>query len=251
PTLSKDTDPWRLHEKTLHGCSLEDLVSFLTSHRTPLSHLQQEAGAHRSRFIQKMSSNDVGSGNVIKQIFQEIYLGPNLFTATYHLPASYATGEGLITRETLLIDADVFETLAAENLLALATGRPEAEATYALDHFKIRPYFSSVFSLDDCLRAEKSALAKTHKTVSLSKPHPFMLDAIAKIHAADTLQRYYIGDMPDDMLAANRSEYEYTGIGIVSASPNKANLQQALQNSGARHIIQDISELYKILVDKP
>jgi phosphoglycolate phosphatase-like HAD superfamily hydrolase len=251
PDLPQETDPGRLHEKALQGCSLEDLVRFLTSHRSPLFHLQQEAGTHHSRFIQKMSSNDVGSGNVIKQIFQEIYLGRNLFTATYHLPTSYATGEGLITRETLLIDPPVFQTLAAENLLALATGRPEAEAIYALDHFKIRPYFSSLFSLDDCLRAEKSVMAKTHKTVSLSKPHPFMLDAIAEIHAPNTMQRYYIGDMPDDMLAANRSDYGYTGIGIVTASPNKADLQQALHISGARHVIQDISELNKILVDKP
>ena len=251
PEISKEADPWRLHEKTLQGCRLEGLVNFLASHRSPLSHLQQEAGIPRSRFIQKMSSNDVGSGNVIKHIFQEIYLGRSLFKATYHLPARYATGEGLITRETLLIDPADFRTLAAGNLLALATGRPEAEATYARDHFNIRPYFSSVFSLDDCLRAEKIALVKTNKTVSLSKPHPFMLDAIAEIHAADTLQRYYVGDMPDDMLAANRSAYGYTGIGIVTASPNKANLKQALQISGARYIIQDISELYKILVDKP
>ncbi len=103
-----------------------------------------------------MSSNDVGSGNVIKQIFQEVYLGRNLFMTTYNLPANTDTGEGLITRETLLIKPADFQTFAAGNLLALATGRPEAEAEYALDHFEIRPYFSSVFSLDDCIREEKT-----------------------------------------------------------------------------------------------
>ena len=248
PNLSDETDPWLLHEKTLQGCGLQNLVDFLASHGSPLSRLHQKAGEHHSHFIQKMSSNDVGSGNVIKQIFQEIYLGRELFNTTYDLPANTDTGEGLITREKLLIEPAVFKTLAAENLLALATGRPGSEADYALDHFEIRAYFSSVFSLDDCLRQESALLEKEHKTISLSKPHPFMLDAIAEIHAHETSQRYYIGDMPDDMLAANRSGYGYTGIGIVTSAPDKTRLQKALQVSGAKHIIQDISELHKILV---
>ena len=90
------------------GVSFERLIDFLASHASPLDHLQQKAAKHRSHFIQKMSSNDVGSGNVIKQIFQEIYLGQNLFKATYNLPANTDTGEGLITRETLLIEPAVF-----------------------------------------------------------------------------------------------------------------------------------------------
>jgi HAD superfamily hydrolase (TIGR01548 family) len=250
PSLPNETDPWLLHEQMLKGCKLERLIDFLTLHGSPLDHLRQEAGKHRSSFIKKMSANDVGSGNVVKRIFQEIYLGQNLFTATYNLPARTYTGEGLINRETLLIEPAVFQTLASENLLALATGRPEAEAAYALDHFEIRPYFSSVFSLDDCLREENSILEKEHKTVSLSKPHPFMLDAIAEIHAHEASHRYYIGDMPDDMLAANRSEYGYTGIGIVTSAPDKTKLRQTLLAAGAEHVIRNVTELQEILTNK-
>ena len=195
-----------------------------------------------------MSSHDVGNGNVIKQIFQEVYLGQNLFRSTYHLPARTYTGEGLINRETLLMEPAFFQALSQENLLALATGRPGAEAEYALEHFNIRPYFSSVFSLDDCLREEAGILAKEHKTVSLSKPHPFMLDAIAGIYAHETSRRYYIGDMPDDMLAANRSAYGYTAIGTVTSAPDKTKLRQALLAAGAEHVIQNITELQKILI---
>jgi len=248
PNPTDETDPWLLREQTLKECKLEHLVDFLISQDFPLDHLRQEAGKHRSPFIQKTSSNDVGSGNVIKQIFQEIYLGQNLFTATYNLPARTYTGEGLINRETLLIEPAVFQSLASENLLALATGRPGAEAAYALDHFEIRPYFRSVFSLDDCLREENSILEKENKTVSLSKPHPFMLDAIAEIHAHDVSHRYYIGDMPDDMVAASRSEYGYTGIGIIMSAPDKTKLCQALLAAGAADVVQDITGLESIFL---
>ncbi|MDX2448157.1 MAG: HAD hydrolase-like protein [Desulfobacterales bacterium] len=247
PDLPDETDPWLLHEQTLKRCKLEGLVDFLTSEGFSLEQLHQEAGKHASPFIQKMSSNDVGTGNIVKQIFQERYLGKNLFKSTYNLPAKTHTGDGLIDRESLLIGPDVFQMLAEINLLALATGRPGAEAEYALDHFKIRPYFRSVFSLDDCLREEKSILEKENKTVSLSKPHPFMLDAIAEIHVQEAARRYYIGDMPDDMLAASRSGYAYTGIGIVTSAPDKIKLQEALLKSGADHVIQNIIALPEIL----
>jgi len=247
PDLPDGTDPWLLHEQTLKGCKLDGLVGFLTSRDFSLVQLHREAEKHASPFIQKMSSHDVSTGNIVKQIFQEIYLGKNLFKSTYNLPARVHAGDGLIDRETLLIGSDVFQTLADTNLLALATGRPGAEAEYALDHFEIRPYFRSIFSLDECLREENSILEKENKTVSLSKPHPFMLDAIAETHAQEIAHRYYIGDMPDDMLAASRSRYEYTGIGMVMSAPDKTKLQEALLKSGADHIIQSVIELQEIL----
>lgn len=247
PEPPDESDPWLLHQKTLQKCGTQNLADFLASQTSPLDHLHQIFGKYRSRFIQEMSSNDVGSGNVVKQIFQEVYLGRKLFTATYNLPAVTDTKKGLIDRERLLIEPAVFQRLATENLIAIATGRPRAEADHALDHFDIRSYFSSIFSLDDCIREESTLLAKEHKTISLSKPHPFMLDAIAEIHAHETLQRYYVGDMPDDMLAANRSAYGYTAIGIATTAPDKTKLQRALQVSGAAHIIQNIFELHTIL----
>jgi len=247
PGLPAQVDPWLLHEQTLKGCDLERLIDFLTSQDAPLNHLRQEAGKHRSQFIQKMSSNDVGSGNIVKQIFQEIYLGQNLFESTYGQPAKFYTEEGLINRESLLIEPAAFHTLADKNLLAIATGRPAAEAQYALNHFNIRPYFSSVFSLDDCLKEETRILEKKHITISLSKPHPFMLDAIVQIHANEATHRYYIGDMPDDMVAASRSEFGYKGIGMVTSAPDKTILQQVLIASGADHVINDISELLDII----
>jgi phosphoglycolate phosphatase-like HAD superfamily hydrolase len=247
PGLPTEADPWLLHEQSVKGCDLERLIEFLTSQDSPLDHLRQEVGKHRSQFIQKLSSNDVGSGNIVKQIFQEIYLGQNLYESIYDQPVKFYTEDGLINRESLLIEPVVFDMLAEKNLLALATGRPEAEVEYALNHFNIRPYFRSVFSLDDCLREETRLLEKRHHTISLSKPHPFMLDAIAQIHANETSHRYYIGDMPDDMVAASRSEHGYKGIGMVTSAPDKTKLQQALRASGADHVIHDISELLDIL----
>ena len=247
PDLSHKIDPWLLHQQTLRACNIEGLIDFLASHEYPLNTLHKKTKGHHSPFIAALSSNEVGRGNVIKQIFQEIYLGQYLFRETYHLRSSIYMGEGLINKETLLIEPAVFQSLGKENMLAIATGRPETEAEYALRHFEIRAFFSVIFSLDDCLREENNILNKEHKTISLSKPHPFMLDAIAEIHAREASQRYYIGDMPDDMLAANRSAYGYTGIGMITAASDKAKLRQALLAAGAGHVVRDTTELQKLL----
>ncbi len=74
-----------------------------------------------------------------------------------------------------------------------------------------------------------------------------MLDAIAQIYANAATHRYYIGDMPDDMVAASRSEFGYKGIGIVTSAPDKTKLQQALRASGSDHVVHEISELLDIL----
>ena len=74
-----------------------------------------------------------------------------------------------------------------------------------------------------------------------------MLDAIAEVHIDSKPKCYYIGDMPDDMTAALRSKFGYTGIGFTASAPNKKTLGQALTEAGAAHVIHDFDELPSIL----
>jgi len=240
-------DPWIIHRHVLKNADVTALVQHLSTHDTPLQYLLREKDTQRELFIQAMCANDVGTGNVIKQIFQELYLGNDLFLQTYGLPPQLHITEGLINREKLLVQPAALQKLADGNLLAIATGRPRAEAQYPLQRFKLSPYFGSVLTLDDCLRAERAIQAKDDRTVSLSKPNPFMLDAIAKPHMDYVSKCYYIGDMPDDMTAAARSKYGYTGIGFIASAPDKAMLVRALKQAGASHVIQDFDELTTIL----
>jgi len=239
--------PWSMHAYGMKHADISALIHFLSVHDAPMRRLLEENGHQNHVFIQHLSGHDVGTGNVIKQIFQEIYLGQRLFRATYHFPARVYTEDGLIDRETLLMAPALLQALAADNVLGIATGRPRAEADYPLDRFNIRPYFKSIYSLDDCLREENRILEKNHKKVARSKPHPFMLDAIATCHENSTSNRYYVGDMPDDMQAASRSRFGFKGIGISVSAPDKAGLHQALEKAGAHYIINDFHELKEIL----
>ena len=64
-----------------------------------------------------------------------------------------------------------------------------------------------------------------------------MLDAIAKACRETFAHCYYIGDMPDDMLAAARSAAKYKGIGLLSAAPDKDSLKKEMMRAGADYIV--------------
>jgi len=246
PDTGKTRDPWSRYRKTLSRCKVGRLADYLNSTEMPLTNLLKQHGKIADPFIAGLYNGDVGSGNIIKQIFQEIYLGEDLFSSTYNLTPQMYRGEGYILREKALIDRQILENLAKENILAIATGRPRAEAEYPLEHFNLKGFFKVIYSLDDCIAAERRILEETGKTVSLSKPDPFMLDSIAEAIGMGFDEYWYVGDMPDDMIAAKRSRTGFKGIGVLASATEKENLKRELNRAAADKIVDDFEALKKI-----
>jgi phosphoglycolate phosphatase-like HAD superfamily hydrolase len=247
PPVYERKDPWERYRETIRRCSVAALAEFLKSTPEPLSVLLRKSGKTKNTFIYGLYKGDVGSGNIIKRIFQEVYLGKDLFEATYGQAPRFHREEGFNQREQLLIDKHILEKLAADHILAIATGRPRAEADYPLDRFGILKYFTSVFALEDCLREEARLLKTAAKKVSLSKPHPFMLDAIAVDQKHPVAERFYIGDMPDDMIAAKKSAAGYKAVGLILAAPDKDSLTKELKRAGADYIMEDFGQLKQLI----
>jgi len=251
PEINNGQDPLHRFKETARRCDVSKLARYLNSSGGSLESLMAEHGRPKHPFITEMYRGDVGSGNIIKQIFQEIYLGGDLFTSTYRMPPRFHTGGGAIARETLLADPEHLAHLSKKYRLGIATGRPGNEADWPLQHFSIGKYFDIVYSLDDCLKEEEKILQQEKREISLGKPHPFMLDAIAEQLKPDFDKYYYIGDMPDDMMAAKRSKTGYIGIGMLASSPEKENLEKDLIRAGAGFIAGNFADLVALLDSDP
>ena len=241
-------DPWDRYRATIGCCDVNSMADFLQSADRPLTSLLEQHGRHKNEFVSSTYHGDVGSGNIIKQIFQEIYLGETLFRSTYDLDPEVYHGEGFILREKILIDRQLLAELAEDNVLAIATGRPRAEAEYPLEHFQLNQFFSQILTLDDCLAAENRIFEQEERTVSLSKPNPFMLDAIVKKCREPFEGYYYVGDMPDDMIAAANSQANFKGIGIVLSAPDKESLKEDLLRAKADFIIESFAAFKEIIL---
>jgi phosphoglycolate phosphatase-like HAD superfamily hydrolase len=246
--IHESRDPWTQYHENLHRYDLAPLAAYLRFTDNPLTSLLKQHGKLENEFIKSLHGSDVGSGNIIKQIFQEIYLGADLFRSTYKLDPAVYQGEGFILRERVLIDRQILAELSKNNVLAVATGRPRAEAEYPLKHYRLSDFFSMTITLDDCLMEEKRILAEEGRTVSLSKPDPFMLDAIARARREDFNCCYYVGDMPDDMLAAARSAAKYKGIALLLSAPEKGSLREEMIRSGADYVVDNFKALKQIIL---
>ena len=248
PAISESQDPWTRWQETLSRSDVTGIAEFLASTDQPLATLLRQKGKPQDDFISGLYAGDVGSGNIIKQIFQEIYLGYELFKSTYNLKPNFYNSNGYILNEKVLIDRSVLEVLGRDNMLAIATGRPSAEAEYPLRHFDLKKYFNLIYTLDDCLQEEKRILEEKGEKVSLSKPNPFMLDAIAEGLKDRFFGYYYVGDMPDDMLAAANSCFGFKSIGITVSAPDKLALKNELKRAGANYLVDNFEDLKEIVL---
>ena len=240
--MSTVEDAWQRYTESMAQCDTSRLSRFLKRRPSPLSTLFADEARRTNAFVDGLYSGDVGSGNVIKQIFQEIYLGKRFFENTYGLEARMYTDEGLYRHESLIIEKAALQRLRRRYVLAIATGRPAAEAALPLAQHDLASLFSLVFTLDDCLAAEKRHFESTGTTVSLSKPSPFMLDRIVeRLGAGGPI--FCVGDMPDDMRAAAASRHACTAVGFTAASPERDRLCRDLLAAGADVIIETPQEL--------
>jgi phosphoglycolate phosphatase-like HAD superfamily hydrolase len=244
PSSPDDSPGW---EETIRDYDLSELADFLKTTSRPLMDLLSRYGRRNDPFVAACFQGDVLTGNVIKRIFQEIYLGRSLFTSHYGQEPRFYQGEGLIHRESLLMDPALLADLSRNHILAIATGRPQVEADFPMDRFDLRKYFQLVITLDDCTREEERILAERGERISLKKPDPYMLDRIPRLIGKRFSECYYLGDMPDDMQAARSSKTGYRGVGVILSSAEPENLCRELLQAGADFILADPAALPGIL----
>jgi len=225
----------------------QKLADFLHKSSAPLTDLAALKKGGKSSFVEQCFRGDVKTGNIIKRMFQEIYLGPALFRSAYDLEPEFSRDEGLIDNETLLFSAAILEDLARRHTLAIATGRPKMEAEHPLERFGIGKFFRDVVTHDDCLSEEEWLYSENNLRVSLEKPNPFMLDLLSERLGNSFDQRFYIGDMPDDMQAAKASKMKYRAIGALFLSSASQNSRDILIKAGADDLIDSPASLTEIV----
>ena len=230
-------------KNAIRAYDAQKLADFLHKSSTPLTDLAALQKGGKSPFVEQCFRGDVKTGNIIKRMFQEIYLGPALFRSAYDLEPEFSNDEGLINNESLLVNAAILQDLSLRHTLAIATGRPQMEAEHPLKRFAIRKYFRDVVTHDDCIGEEQRLYKEKNIRVSLEKPNPFMLDLLSDRLGNSFDQRFYVGDMPDDMQAAKASKMKYRAIGALFLSSASQNSRDILIKAGADHLIDSPAAL--------
>ena len=129
--------------------------------------------------------------------------------------------------ETLLIDRDMLEFLAARFKLGIVTGRPYRDAMNFLEAHGFSKLFATVVTMDDCP----------------VKPSPKPVQLAMRRLGVD--RAWMIGDTPDDILAARAAGALPIGVVAPADVPNAA--REAMGRAGAARVFDTLIELKEIV----
>jgi len=191
---------------------------------------------------------DLEKENLVKRIFQELYLGKQ-FAPYYHLRPNFYTGKGLYAQERLLISKEILSSLRRKVRMGIASGRPRHEAELALKRFRLRPYFDSVVTLDECAEEENRIFRSTGRKIKCSKPRPYpVLKAVQEIGIANP-RCGYVGDVVDDIAAARtaRRHLKMLAIGFIAGHRQRKAARESLLKAGADRVIENPKELLRLV----
>ncbi|MDE3089437.1 MAG: HAD hydrolase-like protein [Chloroflexota bacterium] len=209
----------------------------------------QGGGLAAARKILGDRNDHLLAADLVKRIFEEIYLGDELFAREYGEPPQVQHGDGLIRRESLIPDLHSLISLSHRVALGIATGRPRNEATYALEVAGIAKYFRALVAHEDIVAAEQAHFESTGQRVLLGKPHPFTLREAARRITRERARCAYIGDTLDDVRATNaaKAEMDFVSIACLAPAEDKPAMRREFERIGADLIVERPDELVEMI----
>lgn len=217
-----DMDGVLVDVSSSYRLAVKQTVEFFLGHGISLSQIQEyknKGGFNNDWDLTQEILKDYGikeDRDTIVKIFQKKYLGDHF--------------NGLIRNEKWMLKENVLKRIFENFKLGIVTGRPHKEACYAREHFKMKSYFSVLIAMEDV-------------PVHRAKPDPFgILMALKKLQIDEA---FYVGDTVDDMKAASRANT--IPIGVINDSENIEKKSELLIKHGARWILKDINDLWKVL----
>ena len=207
-----------------------------------LEAVRKALNSGKTRFI--FGAGDLKGENVVKRIFQEVYLGPH-FRTIHGLSPLFYSGKGLFERERLLVKKESVSILSGRVKMGIASGRPRAEALLGLRNFGIEQYFRSLVALEDCEVEQERIFRLGGKRVNLFKPNPFSIIKAVRMINPGKAKCAYVGDIPDDIEAANRAktEIDIVSVGCLAPYRDKEKARKSFAERGTDLIIDGVDDL--------
>lgn len=200
-------------------------------------------GAHRALPKENrhllISDGDIIKTNIVGRIFQELYLGADLFERVYNQPAVIIQSTGYVEHETRVIDPSVLEQLGQKLSLGVVSNRPRNEVERSLKACKINQYFQSVITLDEILQAKAKP-----------SPDPWSLLEATRLLAPTPARSAHIGANVGDIQAAKAANQTvpFTAIGCLIGAPDKAALREVFELHKANIILGHPNHLKELIL---
>ena len=186
-----------------------------------------------------VSSGEITKTNVLARIFQELYLGADLFEQTYNQPAFVVRSDGYYRAETLAIEPEVLAALGRHMPLGVVSDRPRQEVERSLQAQQIDAYFQTIVALEDIEQAKAKPV-----------PDAWPLLEATRCLVASPGHCAYVGANVGDVQAAKAASdtIRFTAIGCAIGTPDKKELRQAFEDHKADIILGHPNNLKELIL---
>jgi len=197
--------------------------------------------------VKRLAPYDLEKPDLIKRLFEEIYLGKDLFTKIYGTPSVFNFSNSLIDVEEFIPTKETMDLLRKQfGTFGIYSGRPKPQGIYVLEKFGYTGYFDeqeSVF-LGDLLKSEA-------EMERLGKPDPtIFIELIEKTVGKET-SVVYLGDGIADAMMIEKAKAKglenLTFIGAVSSSEDSNKLFTEYSKHRVDAVITDVNDIPYIL----
>ena len=224
-----------------------DFVNLKDNGATNLDLFLTKDEAEKPLLVKRLAPYDLEKPDLLKRLFEEIYLGKDLFTKIYGTQSVFNFGNSLIDVEEFIPTKKTMDLLRNQfGILGIYSGRPKPQGMYILEKYDYIGYFDeqeSVF-LGDLLKSEE-------EMERLGKPDPTLFIELVEKTAGNETGVAYVGDGIADALLVEKAkamgQKNLTFLGVLSSSEDSNKLFTEYTKHGVDAVITDINDIPYIL----
>jgi len=210
---------------------------------TSLVGIDPEVAEDEQRLVRKLVPYDLKKPDLLKRLFEETYLGRELFTKIYGAPSFFKFDESFLDKETFIPTKETLDMLCRQfGTFGIYSGRPRPQGMYILEKYDYMGYFDekgSVF-LGDLLNSE----AEMEK---LGKPDPTLFIELIEKKVDKETGVAYVGDGIADALMVEKAKAKglenLSFLGVMSSSEDSNKLFTEYSKHGVDAVVTDVNDI--------
>ena len=210
---------------------------------TSLMGIDPERIIDKEMLVKRLVPFDLEKPDLLKRLFEEFYLGKELFKKVYNTIPSFNFDTSLMDIEEFIPTRETLNMLRKQfGKFGIYSGRPRPQGMYILEKFGFTEYFDekeSIF-LGDLLKSE-TAMEK------LGKPDPTLFVELMEKTVEKGTGVIYVGDGIADAILVEKAKTKGIEnlffLGLMSSSDDSNTLFTEYSKHGADVIVNDVNDI--------
>ena len=197
----------------------------------------------KERLVKTLIPYDLEKPDLLKRLFEEMYLGKKLYKQVYDQPPFFNFDASLIDIEDFIPTKATLEFLRRKfGTFGIYSGRPRPQGMYIIEKYGYIGYFNekeSVF-LGDLLNSDD-------EMEKLGKPDPTLFIELIEKTIQDGARVAYVGDGIADAIMIEKAKKEglenLSFLGVMSSSEDSNTLLTEYSKHGTDAILTDVNDI--------